>query len=97
LYITFREGEILMGKYDLPAHRIAAKARAKDLWDVLFDGPHWAKIMKSVDPPPILESEFTQACKDAGLKMPQIKWLKKYLEQCDEAVYGDDDVAATGW
>ena len=98
MYITFREGEILIAsKYDLPANRSKAHNRAKAIAEKVFADPAWKKIMKTVDPPPILESAFTDECKAAGLKVPEIKWLKKYLEQCDVAVYGDENVAATGW
>lgn len=87
----------MANKYDQPNARQKANDRAKAIAAKVFTDPAWKDIMKAVDPPPILEPHFTDACKAAGLKMGEIRWLKKYLEQCDAAVYGDDEVAATGW
>jgi len=69
----------------------------------LFNKKDFAAIMKAVDPAPhgtgVSEPHFGNACNQAGLTPSETKWLKAYLSQCDQAVYGGtlEEAAASGW
>ena len=83
--------------YSKPNVRAAATARAAQMMK-LFNKKHFADIMNAVDPPPIKEPAFTNACTAAGLDPTEIAWLKAYLSQCDQARYIPiPDAAVSGW
>lgn len=84
-----------MTKYDNENNRKDALKRAEAM-KFLFDSPNFADIMNAVDPT-FIQKDFDDACNAANLKKGQKKWLQKYLENCNQAVYADPDVASTGW
>jgi nitrogenase molybdenum-iron protein alpha/beta subunit len=78
--------------------RRKATARAAMMMK-LFNKNAFQKIMEAVDPPPIKEPAFTNACKNFGkLEDSEIAWLKAYLENCKQAVYDTiPEAASSGW
>jgi hypothetical protein len=80
-----------------------AKKRALKNFGKLFKSEtEFNAVMQSIDPIPD-PGNFSAACHGAGLNSKETKWLWGYLQHCDEALYGDDDVtdddvtAQCGW
>lgn len=77
--------------------RRKATARAAKMMR-LFNKKSFKSIMEAVDPPPIKEPAFTNACRAANLDDTEMAWLKVYLKQCDQALYKViPEAASSGW
>ena len=84
-----------MADYDSETNRKKALKRALKMV-LLLEPPHFARIMKAVDP--AIGADFDPACAAAGLKPKERAWLKTYLDVCKDSVYKNvDEAAATGW
>lgn len=83
--------------YEDDRTRQKAAARAAKMLK-LFNKRTFESIMNAVDPPPIKEPAFTNACRAANLNDTEIAWLRAYLEHCSQALYeAIPEAASSGW